>query len=114
MKDFMFLFRNSEEALSKLSPEEQKKYYGRWGLWLKNFVDMKIYEDGDRLSSTEAMTISGTGKTMTDGPYIESKEIIGGYVRIKAEDIHQAAEYAKECPLLSLGGTVEIRTSHEE
>lgn len=114
MNEFMFLFRNSNEAVNRLSPEEQKEYYGKWGTWLKKLVDKKIYVDGDRLSSKEAMTISGTDKAITDGPFIESKEIIGGYVRIKAENIKQAAEYAKECPLLDLGGTVEIRTSHEE
>ncbi len=114
MKDFMFLFRNSEEAVNKLSPEEKKEYFTKWGVWLKKFVDDKIYEDGDRLSSTDAMVISGTEKVVTDGPYIESKEIIGGYVRIKAESIKEAVEYAKECPVLLTNGSVEIRASHEE
>ncbi|MEO8512196.1 MAG: YciI family protein [Ignavibacteria bacterium] len=114
MKEFMFLFRNSEEALNKLTSEEKKQYYSKWGAWLKSFADKKIYVDGDRLSPTEAVTISGKGKTITDGPYIESKEIIGGYVRIKAKDIEQAVQYAEDCPLLEINGIVEIRASFEE
>ena len=114
MKEFMFLFRNSETVMNNLNPDEKKEYFTKWGLWLKNFVDNNIYEDGDRLSTTEAITISGKEKIFTDGPYIESKEIIGGYIRIKAENIQQAAEYAKDCPVLSLNGIVEIRASYEE
>lgn len=114
MKEFMFLFRNSEETMNKMQSEEKKEYFTKWGIWLKNFVDKKIYEDGDRLSPTEAITLTGKEKIITDGPYIESKEIIGGYIRIKAKDIQQAAEYAKDCPVLDLNGIVEIRASFEE
>ncbi len=110
----MFLFRSPEGVMKKLSPEEMQQYMGKWGVWFKKLMDAGIYEDGDRLSPSDAKTLTGKEKIITDGPYAESKEIIGGYVRIKAKDINEAAEIAKECPVLKLNGSVEIRGSFEE
>ena len=46
---------------------------------------------------------------ITDGPYSEIKELIGGYTIVKAESFDEAAELAKGCPILEVGGNVEIR-----
>jgi hypothetical protein len=46
---------------------------------------------------------------ITDGPYTEIKELIGGYTLVKAESLDEAAELAKGCPILAFGGNVEVR-----
>jgi len=49
------------------------------------------------------------GNIITDGPYAEIKELIGGYTLVRAESLDEAAEMAKNCPILEMGGNVEIR-----
>jgi len=53
--------------------------------------------------------VNGKKKTVTDGPFTESKDLIGGYTLIEASDLAQAAEIAKGCPILEAGGAVEVR-----
>jgi hypothetical protein len=48
-------------------------------------------------------------KVVTDGPFVESKEIVGGFSIIEANSLDAAAEFAKGCPGLLVGGNVEVR-----
>lgn len=63
--------------------------------------------------STEQLEMNGkvvkSNKEVVDGPFTELKEIIGGLVVVKAKDIDEAADYAKDCPILSVGGRVDVR-----
>jgi hypothetical protein len=52
---------------------------------------------------------SGASKAVTDGPYVEAMDSIGGYMLIEAKNMDQAVELAKGCPILESDGTVEIR-----
>ena len=54
------------------------------------------------------------GQTVTDGPFAESKEAIGGYFLLRVKDRNEAAEIAKECPALKYGLTVEVRPVAEQ
>jgi hypothetical protein len=112
MKDFMFLFYTKEEDMKKVPEEEMKKIMDKWGTWMKKLSDKGIWEGGDRLSPQNIITLRGKDKIVTDGPYSETKEIVGGYVKIKAENIDEAAEIAKECPIFLVNGNLEIRTSY--
>jgi hypothetical protein len=49
------------------------------------------------------------GDVVTNGPYVEIKELIGGYIMISADSLEEAAEISKGCPILSVGGSVEVR-----
>jgi len=55
------------------------------------------------------VTIRGKSKVVTDGPYAESKDIVGGYTLIQAKDLGEAAELSKGCPIFESGGLVEVR-----
>ena len=48
-------------------------------------------------------------KSVTDGPFAETKELVGGFSIVQAESFDAAAEYAKSCPVIAEGGTVEVR-----
>jgi hypothetical protein len=62
----------------------------------------------------EGKVLSGkTAQTITDGPFTESKEAVGGYFLISAKDCQAAVELAKDCPIFANGGTVEVRPIQE-
>jgi hypothetical protein len=46
---------------------------------------------------------------IVNGPYVELKEALGGYIMVKASNLDEATELAKNCPILSVGGSVEVR-----
>lgn len=112
MKDFIFMFRNSAEEMAKLSESDKKDYMNKWNSWFKKLTEEGRYSGvGDRLISSGAKTIMGSGKIVTDGPYPESKEIIAGFAKVKAENIEEATEIAKNCPIFLVNGSLEVRTS---
>ena len=112
MKDFMFLFYINDDEMKKIPEDETKKIMDKWAAWLKKLTEKGIYNGGDRLASTDIRTLKGKDKVVTDGPFSEAKEIVGGYVSIKAENLDEATKIAKECPIFLYNGNLEIRTSY--
>ena len=111
MKEFMYLFKDKSPVPSKLSPEEMQKHMQEWGAWMKSLTEAGKMKGGAPLD-VGGKTVSGNKKVVTDGPFAESKELVGGYLIIQAEDLAEAVELAKGCPGLSLAvntGYVEIR-----
>jgi hypothetical protein len=107
MSEFTFLFRGGD--LSALSPEQLQKYTQKWLAWRKEISEKGyIKEDGNPLERT-GKVVKGREKSVHDGPYAEAKDVVNGYTLIKAGDLSHATEIAKGCPLLELGGSVEIR-----
>lgn len=107
MEKFMFLFRGGQDAT--LSPEAMQANMQKWFGWLgglsKNgqLVGSEPLEAGGR-------QLSGQGKVVTDGPFVESKEVIGGYAIITAKNLDEATEIARGCPIFeSPNGKLEIR-----
>lgn len=106
MKNFMLIFRNSSDAV-KMSPEESQQNMQQWFSWIGDLQSKGIYTGGEALMPT-GKTVK-KGNVVTDGPYAESKEMVGGFFIIKAANIEEASEIAKGCPDLPQGGTVEVR-----
>ena len=67
----------------------------------------KLVSSGNRLA-IEGKVVR-TGGLITDGPFVEIKEAIGGYIVVRAETLEEAAEISRDCPILSVGGNVEVR-----
>lgn len=108
MKDFLFLFRNTEAATASRSPEEMQDITQRWIDWIARIAAQnKLTDRGNRLAY-EGKVVR-PNNIITDGPYTEIKELIGGYTIVKAESLDEAAELAKGCPILTFGGNVEVR-----
>ena len=81
----------------------------KWVAWFKELgVKGYIQHPGHPLEPA-GKVVSGNKKLVTDGPFAEAKDIIGGFTLIEAKDIDQAAEIAKGCPILEVGGSVEVR-----
>ena len=57
----------------------------------------------------EGSVIRGTKKVVTDGPFVEGKEMVGGFLMVKAADFPDAVQMAKNCPIFDYDGIVEVR-----
>ena len=104
MNEFLLLFRNTagDDGYS-ISPEEMQAAMPRWREWIENgaLVSTQPLEP-------KGQTVKPSG--VTDGPYVEIKEIVVGYLVCKVESQAQALEYARSCPILVYeGGSVEVR-----
>lgn len=107
MKDFMLLFRGATQQY-EFSPEEMQGHMQKWLDWVDQLKSKNVYTSGEPLLP-EGKTVTGKKALVTDGPFAESKEIIGGFFLIKAASIEEATEIAKDSPDLPLGGSVEVR-----
>jgi hypothetical protein len=108
MKDFMFIFRGATEVF-QLSPEEMQQHMHKWFSWVEELKAKNIYVAGEALTPDQGKRVTGAKALVTDGPFAESKELVGGFFVIKAKSYEEATEIAKGCPDLPYNGSVEIR-----
>ncbi|PYS25188.1 MAG: transcription initiation protein [Acidobacteria bacterium] len=109
MSKFMYLFRSNPAAFRSMSPEQMQQTMKKWMDW-KDMLEKNghVKEFGERLDGT-GKVVRGKAKAVTDGPYVEVKDSIQGYMLVAATDMDQALELARDCPILERDGTVEIR-----
>jgi hypothetical protein len=108
MTKFMLVYHGPQDAGSKTSTEEVQKLVPKWQAWItKGMEEGWLVDRGNGL--TQECRVVDTKKVVTDGPFVETKEIVGGFSVVQAETIDAAAELAKECPYLLSGGHVEVR-----
>jgi hypothetical protein len=106
MADFLFIYRGGND--DQASPDEMQQIMEKWGNWIREAMAKGwMTNPGDALTP-EGKIVKST-KIVTDGPFVESKEIVGGYSVVKADSLAAAAELAKGCPALLSGGKVEVR-----
>jgi hypothetical protein len=106
MAKFLFVYRASMESeQNPPSPEAMQAELAAWQGWLAKLGNA-VVDAGDGLLPT-GRVLNGT--VVTDGPYIETKEIVGGYSIVSADSYTAAIEFANGCPILQHGGTLEIR-----
>ncbi|HUJ75831.1 MAG TPA: YciI family protein [bacterium] len=106
MGEYLFLYHYGGP---ELSPQEMQAVMPRWMAWMKDLADKGHVKGlGNPLGAT-GKVVRGRDKTVTDGPFAEAKDVINGYTLILAQDLAQAAELAKGCPMLEGGGAVEVR-----
>lgn len=106
MEKYMFIFIGGDP--SHLSPEAQQAHMQKWFAWVEKLSQEKKYVAGEALLPG-GKTIKGSKKVVTDGPYAEGKEVVGGFFVVHAKDLNEATEMAKACPDYELGGIVEVR-----
>jgi hypothetical protein len=106
MSEFTFLFRGRQAFAS---PEQAQKHMQLWRAWFKELGEQGHIKDPGHPLEPSGKVVSGRQKIVTDGPYPESKDVVGGYIIVEAPDLTHAAELSKGCPILEVGGCVEIR-----
>ena len=110
MKEFLLVFRmDSVSNEPPPSPEQMQSMMKPWQDWMGSIAAQnKLVNSGNRLAS-EGRVVK-PNNVITNGPYVEIKEAIGGYIIIRANSLDEAAELSKDCPILKVGGNVEVRT----
>jgi hypothetical protein len=107
MPNFVLLLYDDPSSWQKLSPAEMQTALDKYMAWRnKPFVvsTLRLAADVGRV-----MRNNGGHANVTDGPYSETKEILGGFYAIQADNYDQAVERARDHPHLEYGGTIEVR-----
>jgi hypothetical protein len=108
---YMLLAYADQEYFLKMTPEKQKETYGAYQSFLEALKKAGAFQASGRLQPTSSSTTVrvAQGKTQVlNGPYMETKEQLGGYFLIDVPDLDAAISWAARCPA-SIHGTVEIR-----
>ena len=109
MKEFLLVFRRDFIDKDGPTQEQLQGMMKVWQDWMGSLAAQnKLVNSGSRLSGEGRVVMPD--KAVTNGPYVEIKEAIGGYIVVRAASIDEAAELAKGCPILMIKGNVEIRT----
>ena len=110
MKEFLLVFRRDSAGTEPPpSPEQLQSMMKPWQDWIGSLAAQnKLVNSGNRLASDGRVV--KPNHVVTNGPYVETKEAIGGYILIRANDLDEAAELSKGCPIFKTGGNVEVRT----
>jgi hypothetical protein len=108
MKEFALLFRQAKYDFSNMSPLEMQAIAKKWQDWKEQLeAQGKLASHGQRLS-TDGKVLKARG-VVTDGPFVEIRERLAGFMVVKAENLDEATTLAHGCPVLDTGGSVEIR-----
>jgi hypothetical protein len=108
MKDFLLVFRMDYNNMPVATPEQGQAMTKRWMDWIGGIAEKgNLVDRGNRLENTGKVV--KPNNVVTNGPFTEIKESLGGYSMIKADSYDAAVEIAKGCPALTLGGSVEVR-----
>jgi len=105
---FLLLFRHSQTSPDP-TPEEMQKIFGKWMDWMKDMKARGVFEGADRLDDAGKVLRAPRGTAVTDGPFVEAKEVVGGFVIVSAANLGEAAKIAQGCPGLDHGTIVEVR-----
>jgi hypothetical protein len=106
--DYMLLFRGTDWQ-KRLSPEQLQKVVSDWATWFERLIQEGKCTDGHPLHGERKLVSGKKGHIVTDGPFAESKEAIGGYFYLQVADMDEAVDIAKQCPGLEHGCVVEVR-----
>ena len=108
MKDFMLIFRQPSYDYSNTPKEEMQALGKKWADWAGSIAAQgKLASNGSRLAM-EGKVLKAGG-VITDGPFVEIREMLGSFIIVKADSLDEATTLAHGCPALDAGGSVEIR-----
>ncbi len=107
MIKYLFVYRNPQDD-AQPSAEEIQAALEHWGQWIGKYsASGNIVDGGDGLKASGR--VIRHGGLISDGPFAESKEVLGGYSVIAARNYEEALQIARECPCLMSEGSIEIR-----
>jgi hypothetical protein len=110
---YMLLYR-SDEWYNKLSQEELQNLISQNKAWFERLTSQGKAKPGRALERTGVIVSGKNGRFITDGPFAESKEAVGGYLMLDVETIEEAIAIAQSSPGLAYGGSLEVRPLAEE
>ncbi len=108
MTEFMMIFRSEYQPDFKPTPEQMEASIKQWQDWMGSIAAQGKFVGTNRLSSVGSKVLK-PNNVVSDGPFAEVKEIVGGYIVVKSNSMEEAMELAAGCPILQVGGNVEVR-----
>lgn len=104
----MLIFKGGDTVWDSKSTEEQQTHMQGWQQWIGSMAEQGKFIGGERLYP-HGSTIHPGGSKVTDRPLAEAKELVGGYLLVKANSLEEAIDMAKGCPGLQWESSVEVR-----
>lgn len=111
MDEFILIFRH-EDGKKIASPEQMQIWMKQTMDWIGSIAAQNKFISGTGLPFDDARVVTNksTNKLVTNGPFGDVKETIGGFIMVKADSVEEAVEFAKGCPVLQgEGNSVEVR-----
>lgn len=114
MAEYLLLFRGGDmqRAQDQQSPEKWQAHMQKWMVWMSALTEQGKFAGAQPLK-VGGKVVTGNNKVVTDGPFAEGKEIVGGYLICKAGSMEEAVEISKGCPIFEHEGIVEVREINE-
>ncbi|HKA86763.1 MAG TPA: YciI family protein [Haliangiales bacterium] len=111
MREFVLLFRATEAAHREAmgTPARAQQSMQAWLAWMRELEAKGHVKNRGQPLERAGSVVRGKAKVVTDGPYVEAKDLVLGFCVIEARDLAQAVEAASGCPILEGEGSVEIR-----
>lgn len=106
MEKFMLIFHGGMST--DRSPEEMQANMNQWMAWVDKLVKSERYASGEALHPGGKL-ITGNLSNVTDGPYTEGKEVVGGYFVVHASSYEDAISLCSDYPDFGHGGSVQVR-----
>jgi hypothetical protein len=111
MSEYVLLYRNTAEAREAAmgTPERTQASMARWRSWMETLAANGQLKNRGIALEMRSQVVRAPKSKPIDGPFAETKEVVGGFSVIEARDIEHAAEIAAGCPIVQSGGSVEVR-----
>ena len=109
MSEFVFLFRSTDAGRQAAmgTPEQAQRSLETWRAWIASLESAGHLKQAGLPLAPGGAVVSGA--SVTDGPYVEVKDMVLGFIVVEARDLSHAAELARGCPIAIGGGSVEVR-----
>ncbi len=106
MSQYVYFYRG---WAAPASPAEMQSQIQKWSAWFRELSESGHLKDRGYPLERSGRVVKGKARDVTDGPFAEAKDFVGGYSIVEARDIAEAVELAKGCPNFDFGGSVEVR-----
>jgi len=111
MNEFILLFRSSAEEQREAigTPERAQRAFGTWMKWIASLEERGVLANRGQPLERGGKVVRANA-AITDGPYVEVKDLVLGFIVVRAADLDEAARIAADCPIIiGGGGSVEVR-----
>ncbi|HEY1429917.1 MAG TPA: YciI family protein [Candidatus Tumulicola sp.] len=106
MSEFLYLYRGGKQPED---PAEGQKVMQKWVAWMKSLTDAGKLKDPGQPLEPGGKVVKNAAGSITDGPYAEAKDLVGGFTVVETADIDEACRLAAGCPIFDAGGIIEVR-----
>jgi hypothetical protein len=107
MPNYIYLFRGGD--MRQMSPQQMQESMGKWAAWIGDLTKKGHFKAGEPLAD-EGRVLRGKQQALTDGPFGETKDVVGGYLIVEAPNLSAAVELSRGCPIFERdAGSLEVR-----